>query len=144
MSRCHPGTAGPPRRFNRRLSSKRRAQGEGSERTVTLPRYTLSRRGGFPHGAIDDYRRYVQSGNRVTGAGISSGLDVALYIVSLLYGVGVAREGQLSMQYNPQPAFHCGDPDDTDIRDNPGMIEDIRERWQVDEAYGTVAKWLGK
>src|SRR5437762_1444913 len=52
VSRCHPGTAGPPRRFNRRLSSKRRAQGEGSERTVTLPRYTLSRRGGFPHGAI--------------------------------------------------------------------------------------------
>jgi hypothetical protein len=52
VSRCHPGTAGPPRRFNRRLSSERRAQEEGSERTVTLPRYTLSRRGGFPHGAI--------------------------------------------------------------------------------------------
>src|SRR5260370_32029293 len=28
----------------------------------------------FPCHVVDDYRRYVQSGNRITGAGISSGL----------------------------------------------------------------------
>jgi cyclohexyl-isocyanide hydratase len=48
----------------------------------------------FPCQVVDDYRRYVQSGNRITGAGISSGLDPAMYIVSLLYGVGTARQGQ--------------------------------------------------
>jgi cyclohexyl-isocyanide hydratase len=93
---------------------------------------------------VDDYRRYVQSGNRITGAGISSGLDAALYIVSLLYGVGVARQGQLAMQYNPQPAFHCGDPGDIDIKDNPGMIAERVKSFQVAEAKAAVTKWLRK
>ncbi len=46
---------------------------------------------------VDDYRRFVQSGQRITGAGISSGLDESLYIVSLLYGLDVARRCQLAM-----------------------------------------------
>lgn len=91
---------------------------------------------------VDDYRRYVQSGNRLTGAGISSGLDAALYLVSLLYGVDVARRGQLAMQYNPQPAFHCGDPGDIDIKDHPGMVADCSKSFQVADATVTVAKWL--
>jgi len=91
---------------------------------------------------VDDYRRYVQSGNRLTGAGIASGLDAALYLVSLLYGVGVARQGQLAMQYNPQPAFHCGDPGDTDIKDDPGMVAERMKTFQVAEAIAAVTKWL--
>jgi len=98
----------------------------------------------FPCKVVPDYRRYVQSGNRITGGGISSGLDLALYIVSLLYGVRTARQGQLAMQYNPQPAFHCGDPDDKDIKDDPGMVAQREHEFQVKEAYGAVAKWLGK
>lgn len=98
----------------------------------------------FPCKVVDDYRRYVQSGNRITGAGISSGLDLAIYIVSLLYGVGVARQGQLAMQYNPQPAFHCGDPGDSDIRDDPGMVAARMDEWQVAEARRAVANWLSK
>jgi cyclohexyl-isocyanide hydratase len=98
----------------------------------------------FPCHVVDDYRRYVQSGNRITGGGISSGLDEALYIVSLLYGVGLARQGQLAMQYHPQPAFHCGDPSDADIQDDPGMVQAIRDDWQIAHACEQVAKWLAK
>jgi transcriptional regulator GlxA family with amidase domain len=98
----------------------------------------------FPCSVVDDYRRYVQSGNRVTGGGISSGLDVAMYIVSLLYGVHTARKGQLEMQYNPHPPFHCGDPDDTDIKDDPGMVLQVKQDFNVKGAYEAVAKWLGK
>jgi putative intracellular protease/amidase len=98
----------------------------------------------FPCEVVDDYRRYVQSGNRITGAGISSGLDEALYIVSLLYGVGIARQGQLAMQYNPQPAFHCGDPGDVDIKDDPAMVTARKQAWHVEDARSAVAKWLGK
>jgi transcriptional regulator GlxA family with amidase domain len=98
----------------------------------------------FPCRVVDDYRRYVQSGNRITGGGIASGLDEALYIVSLLYGVGVARQGQLAMQYHPQPAFHCGDPEDSDIRDDPGMVQAVLDNWQIAQAREQVAKWLGK
>ena len=54
---------------------------------------------------VDDYRRYVHSGNGVTGAGISSGLDEAIYLISVLAGTPAARRAQLSMQYHPQPIF---------------------------------------
>jgi cyclohexyl-isocyanide hydratase len=63
---------------------------------------------------VDDYRRYMHNGNR--GAGVSSGLDEAIYLVSVLAGTPAARRAQLSMQYPPQPIFHCGDPDRPDIR----------------------------
>ena len=97
----------------------------------------------FPCKVVDDYRRYVQSGNRVTGAGISSGLDEALYIVSLLFGTDQARRGQLAMQYHPQPIFHCGDPADSDIKDDPGMVEDRIRDFGVSKAAERVRKWLG-
>jgi cyclohexyl-isocyanide hydratase len=96
----------------------------------------------FPCHVVDDYRRYVQSGNRITGGGISSGLDEALYIVSVLYGVETARHGQLSMQYHPEPALHCGDPADSDVRDYPGMVDQVRQEWAVEKGREDVARWL--
>lgn len=96
----------------------------------------------FPCQVVDDYRRYVQSGNRVTGAGISSGLDEALYIVGLVCGVRVAREVQLKMQYHPKPAFHCGDPADTDIQDDPQMVSQITADWDVQQAVQQVSAWM--
>jgi cyclohexyl-isocyanide hydratase len=96
----------------------------------------------FPVRVVDDYRRYVQSGQRITGAGISSGLDESMYIVSLLYGLDTARRCQLAMQYNPHPPFHCGDPADSEIQDDPGMVEDRKTEWQVYEAAKAVECWL--
>jgi transcriptional regulator GlxA family with amidase domain len=98
----------------------------------------------FPCHVVDDYRRYVQSGNRITGGGISSGLDESFYIVSQLYGLGVARDCQLKMQYHPQPTFHCGDPGDSDIKDDPGMIPQVLADWHVADSIGQVSRWLGK
>lgn len=96
----------------------------------------------FPCHVVDDFRRYVQSGNRVTGAGISSGLDEALYIVGLLCGVRTAREVQLKMQYHPQPAFHCGDPADSEIRDDPQMVSQVTTEWDVQQAVQQVTAWM--
>jgi len=96
----------------------------------------------FPCRVVEDYRRYVQSGNRITGGGISSGLDEALYIVSLLYGTDAARRGQLAMQYHPQPLFHCGDPADMDIKDDPGMVEDCVNTFGVTQAVEEAKVWL--
>jgi cyclohexyl-isocyanide hydratase len=98
----------------------------------------------FPVRVVDDYRRYVQSGTRVTGAGISSGLDESFYIVSLLYGVDVARRCQLAMQYNPHPPFHCGDPTDSEIQDDPAMVEDRKAAWHVEDAKTAVQQWLSE
>jgi transcriptional regulator GlxA family with amidase domain len=47
--------------------------------------------------------RFVVSGNRLTGGGISSGLDEALKLVSLLFGEETAKDVQATTQYFPEP-----------------------------------------
>jgi cyclohexyl-isocyanide hydratase len=45
-------------------------------------------------------------GTRVTGAGISAGLDEALKLVILLFGKKVAKQVQRDIQYYPDPPVH--------------------------------------
>ena len=49
-------------------------------------------------------------GNRVTAAGVASGIDFALALAGLLEGETVAREIQLQIEYDPAPPFDCGSP----------------------------------
>ena len=93
---------------------------------------------------VNDYRRYVRDRNRVTGAGVSSGIDQSLYLTSVISGLDVARLCQLKMQYRPDPVLHCGDPGDTDARDNPGLIGQVHEDWHINRAGAAVGKWLAK
>lgn len=50
--------------------------------------------------------RFVVSGNRLTGGGISSGLDEALKLIDLLFGEETAQSVQITTQYFPQPPVH--------------------------------------
>jgi cyclohexyl-isocyanide hydratase len=59
-------------------------------------------------GAIPTRERVVADGNRVTGAGVASGIDFALTLAGLLDGETVAREIQLQIEYDPAPPFDCG------------------------------------
>jgi len=54
----------------------------------------------------------------------------------------VARRCQLAMQYNPHPPFHCGDPTDSEIQDDPAMVEDRKAVWHVEDAAQRVKQWL--
>jgi transcriptional regulator GlxA family with amidase domain len=47
--------------------------------------------------------RFVISGNRLTGGGISSGLDEALKLIELLFDEATAIDVQQTTQYFPQP-----------------------------------------
>lgn len=49
------------------------------------------------------YPRFVVDRNRVTGGGISSGLDEALKLVELIAGKAVAEQVQVTTQYFPKP-----------------------------------------
>lgn len=49
------------------------------------------------------HQRYVVSGNRLTGGGISSGLDESLMLIQLLFGTKTALDVQLTTQYFPKP-----------------------------------------
>lgn len=58
----------------------------------------------------DGYPRWVRDRNRVTGGGISSGLDQGLFLASLFADDDQAAGVQLFMQYAPDPPFDDGDP----------------------------------
>jgi cyclohexyl-isocyanide hydratase len=58
----------------------------------------------FPKIDVDTKnQRFVVSPNRLTGGGISSGLDEALQLIILLFGEETAMDVQASTQYFPQP-----------------------------------------
>lgn len=54
--------------------------------------------------------RVVSDGNRITGAGVTSGIDFALSLASQMFGEERARKVQLQMEYDPQPPFPGGSP----------------------------------
>ncbi len=53
-------------------------------------------------------QRVVIDRNRITGAGVTSGIDFGLTVLSLLCGEQVAKMTQLMMEYDPQPPFNAG------------------------------------
>lgn len=59
-------------------------------------------------GAIAVNERVVVDRNRVTGAGVSAGIDLALSLVELIESDECARELQLQVEYYPAPSFNCG------------------------------------
>jgi cyclohexyl-isocyanide hydratase len=61
----------------------------------------------------DGYPRYVVDRNRVTGGGISSGLDEALELIARVSSYEVAKQVQLTTQYFPQPPFNGDIPGST-------------------------------
>jgi cyclohexyl-isocyanide hydratase len=63
--------------------------------------------------------RYVRDRNRITGGGISSTIDEALFMLETVVtditgdaaqGALATKHAQLSIQYNPQPTYPGGDP----------------------------------
>jgi len=49
--------------------------------------------------------RYVRDGNLVTAAGVSAGIDMALWLTGQLHGPQFARIVQRAMQYDPAPPY---------------------------------------
>jgi cyclohexyl-isocyanide hydratase len=54
--------------------------------------------------------RVVTDRNRITGGGVTSGIDFGLTIAAELCGPAVARGVQLSLEYSPAPPFNSGSP----------------------------------
>jgi cyclohexyl-isocyanide hydratase len=58
----------------------------------------------FPRIDVDtQHERFVVSGNRLTGGGISTGLDEALKLIELLFDRATAESVQVTTQYFPRP-----------------------------------------
>jgi cyclohexyl-isocyanide hydratase len=61
-------------------------------------------------GAVPVSERVVMDRNRVTGAGVTSGIDFALTLAACLFGEQRAKRAQLAMEYDPKPPFVGGTP----------------------------------
>ena len=49
--------------------------------------------------------RYADAGHIISSAGISAGIDMALYLVGRLYGPETARRVQKGVEYFPDPPY---------------------------------------
>ncbi len=55
-------------------------------------------------------KRVVIDRNRMTGGGVTAGIDFGLVLVAEIFGEALAKEIQLMIEYNPQPPFQSGSP----------------------------------
>jgi len=64
----------------------------------------LVRKRGEAAEVLDDVR-YVRDGNVVTSAGVSAGIDMALWLVGEIWEPAFSRKVQRQMQYDPAPPY---------------------------------------
>ena len=77
-----------------------------------------------PFGAIPTRTRVCVDRNRVTGGGVTAGIDFALTLVSIMVDRRTAEAIQLRLEYNPAPPFNAGSPDTAP----PEVLAVIKER----------------
>jgi cyclohexyl-isocyanide hydratase len=76
------------------------------------------------YGATHAKGRVVIDRDRITGGGVTAGIDFALVLAAQLAGDDVAKAIQLGLEYNPAPPFTAGHPDVAD----PALVAKVRER----------------
>jgi cyclohexyl-isocyanide hydratase len=69
--------------------------------------------------------RVVVDRNRITGGGVTAGLDFGLRLVAEIAGEPLARSLQLGLEYDPDPPFRSGHPDVAD----PALIDELRRQF---------------
>lgn len=61
--------------------------------------------------------------NRVTGAGVTSGIDLGLTLLGLLCGEDMAKMTQLMLEYSPEPPFDAGTPETAGERVSQSLMQ---------------------
>jgi transcriptional regulator GlxA family with amidase domain len=69
-----------------------------------------AREGLSAFGAVPTDARVVVDRNRITGGGVTAGIDFGLVVLAKLRGDDAAKLTQLAMEYDPEPPFQCGSP----------------------------------
>jgi putative intracellular protease/amidase len=79
-------------------------------KTVTTNFYARESVASFGATVVPD--RYRRDGKIVTTAGVSAGIDGALYLARLIAGEEIAKTIQLGIEYYPHPPFSYGSADE--------------------------------
>jgi hypothetical protein len=61
-------------------------------------------------GATPVEARVVTDRNRISGGGVTAGIDFGLVLLAQLLGEDVAKMTQLALEYDPAPPFDAGTP----------------------------------
>ncbi|MGY2907767.1 DJ-1/PfpI family protein [Bradyrhizobium sp. URHC0002] len=77
-------------------------------------------------GATPVDERVVVDRNRITGAGMTSGIDCALRAIALATNEDVAQRIQLFAEYDPRPPFDSGTPHKAPPAILEAMLEKVR------------------
>ncbi len=77
-------------------------------------------------GATPVQQRVVEDRNRITGGGVTAGIDFGLVLASRLRGEDFAKFSQLAMEYDPQPPYHSGSPRTA----SPALVKHVEQMGQ--------------
>lgn len=75
-------------------------------------------------GATPVAERVVRDRNRISGGGVTAGIDFGLTVAAELAGEEAAKSIQLVLEYDPQPPFDAGSPE----KAGPERVKRIYER----------------
>jgi transcriptional regulator GlxA family with amidase domain len=78
------------------------------------------------YGAKPTTQRIVEDGKVITAAGVSAGIDMALYLAARLTERQIAEGLQLGIEYDPEPPFNSGSPH----KAAPQLVASLRKRLQ--------------
>jgi len=78
-------------------------------------------------GATPTKTRVCADRNRITGGGVTAGIDFALTVVSVLVDRKTAEAIQLGIEYNPAPPFNSGSPDTAPAETVARVLERIAQ-----------------
>ena len=89
-------------------------------------------------GATPVAERVVKDRNRISGGGVTAGIDFGLSLAAELAGDDVARLLQLAFEYDPQPPFDCGTPD----KAGPELVARLRalQQARLDDMEPRIAR----
>jgi putative intracellular protease/amidase len=106
------------------------------------------------HGLIDDLKaaapktkivmdqRFVDNGKIITSAGLTSGIDASIYLISKISGMDKARELALHLEYNWQPESNYARANLADkyLRNLRPDIPNTAQ-WQTVKNFGGMDQW---
>jgi len=91
-------------------------------------------------GAIPTEARVVRDRNRITGAGVTAGLDFGLTMLGELRGRFYAECCQLMAEYDPEPPFHAGSMKTASAEVKAPMVEMLVDFTNKSEALAADFK----
>ena len=91
-------------------------------------------------GAIPTEARVVRDRNRVTGAGVTAGLDFGLTMIAELRDRTYAECCQLMSEYDPDPPFHAGSLKTAPADVKTPMVEMLADFVKKSEALAAATK----